>query len=161
MCGSQGASGSGCDDSYGKTTAEMQTLNTFTEAGWDFVETWRVCDGLSYPKLLWQILLGDFVCPDGVNFIDFAVLAKQWRLERLSWDVEPAGGDGITNFLDWAVFADGWGDTTDIDDIFDFAEQWLGFGAWCGDIAPEPDGDGIVDWLDVAAFGEHWLAGVE
>jgi len=35
----------------GKTTAEMQTVFTFSSAGWDFVETW-VMDG--YPKLQWQ-----------------------------------------------------------------------------------------------------------
>ena len=31
MCGSQGDEAAGCDDNYGKTTAEMQTASTFLE----------------------------------------------------------------------------------------------------------------------------------
>ena len=58
----------------GKTTAQMKTLSTFTDAGWDFLgetingteDTWRMCvNGLYYPKLSWQFPPGDFVCPDG------------------------------------------------------------------------------------------------
>ena len=43
----------------GKTTVEMQTANTFLEAGWDFVEEtengtddiWWILDGQNYPRL--------------------------------------------------------------------------------------------------------------
>jgi hypothetical protein len=35
----------------GKTTAQMQTKSTFTDAGWDFVDTWRMW---GYPMLMWQ-----------------------------------------------------------------------------------------------------------
>lgn len=64
----------------GKTTAEMQTRDTFTStsAGWDFVITWDVCDGTNYPVLQWQIPIGDLRCPDGVNMIDFARFAQRW-----------------------------------------------------------------------------------
>jgi len=39
----------------GKTTEEMKTQSTFTDAGWDFTETWKM-DG--YPKLQWQKAYG-------------------------------------------------------------------------------------------------------
>jgi mucin-19 len=38
----------------GKTTADMKTRSTFTDSGWDFVSTWMMCDGISYPHLLWE-----------------------------------------------------------------------------------------------------------
>ena len=62
----------------GKTTAEMMTKNTFTDAGWNFDNVWHICETTNYPKLLWQILPADLVCPDGVNFVDFAFFAKRW-----------------------------------------------------------------------------------
>ena len=47
----------------GMTTAQMQTLSTFTSAGWDFTnetangtnDYWRMCvDGVNYPQLNWE-----------------------------------------------------------------------------------------------------------
>lgn len=46
----------------GRTTAEMQTADTFLEAGWDFVgetdngpnDIWTISEGLGYPRLRWQ-----------------------------------------------------------------------------------------------------------
>ena len=35
----------------GKTTDEMQSLSTFTDAGWDFVDTWYMRD---YPRFIYQ-----------------------------------------------------------------------------------------------------------
>ena len=63
MCGSQsGDFASGCNDRYGKTTAEMQKPNIFMDAGWDFVgqpdgphDIWAVPIGGGYPILWWQI----------------------------------------------------------------------------------------------------------
>jgi hypothetical protein len=154
----------------GKTTAEMQTISTFTSAGWDFVgevingpnEIWDICEGTNYPKLSWQIpLLGDFVCPDGVEMNDLAVLCEQWLLEELSSDVWPEGGDGIVNFFDFAVFANQWQITADFKDLADFTEQWLKTGAnyYIADIAPD-GGDGIVNMLDFAVFANNWLEGL-
>lgn len=175
----------------GRTTEQMQTMSTFTNAGWDFVgestngtdDIWDICEGTNYPKLAWQIPpLGDFVCPDGIEMKDFAVLAKQWLLEKLSADISPDGGDGFVDFLDWAVFANAWQSTSepmsanwnpkcdiapeggngvvDMYDLAAFVDQWLQRGAYCADIAPAPDGDSIVNLLDFAAFTENWLAGV-
>ncbi len=66
MCGTQGDEATGCDDSYGKTTAEMQMANTFLEAGWDFigetdngtVDIWWILEGQDYPRLWWELIEG-------------------------------------------------------------------------------------------------------
>jgi len=49
-------------DGTGKTTVQMQTRSTFTDAGWDFVgesvngtdDIWWILEGRSYPRLWWQ-----------------------------------------------------------------------------------------------------------
>jgi len=44
----------------GETTANMKTLSTFSDATWDIGdgwqsgETWGICDGTTYPFLIWQ-----------------------------------------------------------------------------------------------------------
>ena len=104
-----------------KTTEEMQTQSTFADAGWDFVgedvngtdDFWRMCvDGIDYPKLSWQFLAGDFVCRDGVNLIDFAVLADTWGLSS-----GQAGYNELCDIVD--------DDTIDLDDLAVFVEHWL------------------------------------
>ena len=48
----------------GKTTAKMQTAQTFLEAGWDFVDEtdngtediWWIDEGQDYPRLWWEPL---------------------------------------------------------------------------------------------------------
>jgi hypothetical protein len=164
--------GNGSDPNViGKTTAEMKTRSTFTDAGWDFVgevlngpnDVWRLCeDDVNYPKLSWQFALGDFNCPDGVDVNDLMVVCEQWLLEELSADVWPDGGDGVVDFSDWASFAGGWKGTNDIDELADFAYQWLKTGAnyYIADIAPAREGDGIVNMPDFAALAENWLAGL-
>ena len=71
----------------GESTANMQTATTFTNVGWDFVgetvngpnDIWDICEGMNYPKLSWQIPpMGDFGCPDGVNFFDFSFFSERW-----------------------------------------------------------------------------------
>jgi hypothetical protein len=139
----------------GESTANMQTRSTFTDAGWDFVDTWDICEGTNYPKLTWQISLpGDFGCPDGVDWSDLGVLCEQWLFEELSADVWPEGGDGFVNFLDWAIFADGWQTTVDYDDLADFADQWLGR-VLSADVWPGA-GDQFVDFSDWAVFADAW-----
>jgi hypothetical protein len=61
-CGIQGEDATGCDNIYGKTTIEMQTVGTFINAGWDFVDEtangsddiWWILEGQGYPKLWWE-----------------------------------------------------------------------------------------------------------
>ena len=42
------------DGGVGKTTAEMKTQSTFTDAGWNFDETWIMVEHVSYPLFQWQ-----------------------------------------------------------------------------------------------------------
>ena len=104
-----------------KTTDEMQRRSTFTDEGWDFAgesvngtnDFWRMCvDDIDYPKLSWQFLAGDFVCRDGVDLIDFAVLAETWGLSS-----------GQTGYNDLCDLIDD--DTIDLDDLAVFVENWL------------------------------------
>ena len=66
------------DGGEGRTTYQMQTRNTYINAGWDFVTIWDICERTNYPRFLWQIPAGDFLCPDGVNFFDFSFFAGHW-----------------------------------------------------------------------------------
>ncbi len=92
-----------------------------------------------------------------INLIDYAILANQWMLKKLSFDIAPDNGDGIVNFLDYAGFADGWLNVNDTNDLADFASQWLQRGSFNADITPAPNGDGIVDFSDLAVLCDNWL----
>jgi hypothetical protein len=108
------------DGGVGKTTVEMQTKSTFTDAGWDFVEEavngpndiWDICEGTNYPKFLWQIPIADFICPDGVNFFDYSFFASQWAEENCAVSNDCDGRDldllGSVDIRDLRIFADNW-----------------------------------------------------
>ena len=97
----------------GKTTVQMQTESTYASVGWDFYSIWDICEGANYPVLLWQIPIGDFRCPDGVNFVDYAWFAAHWRQNNCSaanyyclvTDLDLSGSVGLS---DLAIFADNW-----------------------------------------------------
>jgi hypothetical protein len=107
----------------GKTTDEMKTQSTFTDADWDFVgeilngtqDIWRLCtDGTHYPQLSWYYYsMGDFKCPDGVNFKDYAALAKAWQSSpgNANWnpicDISDPN-DSVINNLDLTVLCENW-----------------------------------------------------
>ncbi len=38
----------------GENTAEMKTLSTFTDTGWDFADIWWMVEGVTYPLLSWH-----------------------------------------------------------------------------------------------------------
>ena len=98
------------------------TQSTFTSAGWDFIgetgngteDLWRMCvDGVDYPRLTWEYVQGgDFVCPDGVNSVDFSVLAHYWHETDCAAldDCEGADMDlsGAVDFGDVAAVAESW-----------------------------------------------------
>ena len=105
----------------GKTTAEMQTESTFTDAGWDFVgevingpnDIWTICEGADYPKLTWQFVTGDFDGDDDIDFVDFDMFAAHW-LEADSSFYCGGGGTDLTN--------DG---QVGLNDLREFTEHWL------------------------------------
>jgi hypothetical protein len=97
----------------GKTTAEMKTINTYLAVNWDFVQTWTICEGLNYPVLLQQIPITDFLCPDGVEFIDFAYFAARWHRQGCTpangnCEGADVDGSGTVDFLDFEIFAKRW-----------------------------------------------------
>jgi hypothetical protein len=108
------------DGGEGKTTAEMKTKSTFTDAGWDFVgetingpnDVWRMCvDGVDYPLLSWQ-LVPDFVCLDGVDFFDLEFLVESW-LRNCDYfnnfcNYVDINYNGLVNFDDFAILASHW-----------------------------------------------------
>jgi hypothetical protein len=97
----------------GRTTAEMKLVDTYLTQNWDFWNVWTICEGVNYPVLLWQIPLGDFRCPDGVDFLDFATFALHWRQENcgavnLNCDGADFDGSGSVGYGDLALFAENW-----------------------------------------------------
>ncbi len=105
----------------GKTTAEMQTLSTFLEAGWDFVgetengteDIWSICEGTNYPRFVWQIAAGDFVCPDGITIDDFSFFMEHW----LDDNCDLSNGYCQGTDLDQSG-------TVDVNDLEIFFENW-------------------------------------
>ena len=108
------ATSAGYSGVVGKTTAEMQMQSTFTEAGWDFITPiWDICEGTNYPKLTWQIPpMGDFLCPDGVNFFDYSFFAGHWAEENCAVSNDCDGRDfdllGSVDINDLRIFVDNW-----------------------------------------------------
>jgi uncharacterized membrane protein len=176
--------GSGSSDGiYGRTTTQMKQHATFTEYpyAWDFVsetangtnDYWRMCiDGVSYPKLKFEFAQTDYICPDGVDFSDYAMFAAQW----LQTDYGDANGleltdDGIVNFDEFAIMASLWkvvgcgscngadynndGDI-DEDDLKVLGQNWLRTDY--GDVGGiDITGDGKVDYEELNIFAEEWL----
>ncbi|UCG55589.1 MAG: hypothetical protein JSU70_12050 [Phycisphaerales bacterium] len=71
MCGN----GTDCDDSHGRTTAEMKRQATFSQ--WDFTEVWGMAEGQTYPFLR-RHLLGDLNQDYRIDVLDLALLAGNW-----------------------------------------------------------------------------------
>ncbi|GAH46572.1 unnamed protein product [marine sediment metagenome] len=65
----------------GKTTAEMKTVSTFLDAGWDLVAIWNIEEGQIYP-LLRKYLAVDTNYDNKVDFADFAAFADNWLQSR-------------------------------------------------------------------------------
>ena len=78
MCGNEHPL---CDNSYGKTTDEMQTRSTFTDTGWDFINVWGIGENQTYPYLR-TFLAGDINKDGIVNFLDLSIMANQWMEEQ-------------------------------------------------------------------------------
>jgi hypothetical protein len=109
----------------GKTTAEMQTVSTFVDAGlpdapgWDFVaesqngteDIWAICEGVDYPHLAWEFVIGDFDADGDTDFADFCILAEHWLAADGSFWCDQGcdlTNDGSVNCQDLMVFLDNW-----------------------------------------------------
>ncbi len=82
---------------------------------------------------------------------------------QYSRNLDPENGTGIELISIAPIAGDFEPADYDVDasDFAVLAEQWMLSGVLEADIAPEPNGDGVVDELDVKLFVENWLAGVE
>ncbi|AQQ70164.1 GLUG domain protein [Limihaloglobus sulfuriphilus] len=97
----------------GKTTAQMQDINTFLNAGWDYVnesengnmEIWYQTLG-GYPVLYWQAAAGDINCDGVVDLADFTRMVDYWLLAnddmaegyRLLGDINHDGSVDLADF---------------------------------------------------------------
>jgi hypothetical protein len=141
------------DAGTGETTAEMQSLLTYLTAGWDFVgksydgtdTVWKMCCGRpSYPRLAWeQILVGDFVDPEGVGFEDLAFLAQHW-LQTVALPCDSPDLDFYTriDMKDFALLAQDWrrgARQTIFETTLDTQPAWTAEGLWQFGV---PDGRG-------------------
>jgi len=98
------------DGVTGKTTPEMMTRLTFTNADWDFASTWAICEGTNYPRLKWQIPAKDWVCPDGVGTDDLLYLAERWMASTPETvGAADGNGDGRVDLEDLGILSENWG----------------------------------------------------
>ncbi len=68
----------------GKTTAEMQTRSTFTDAGWDFTTpVWTIDEGVDYPRLWWETSPLLHAEPE----------ITLWTTNTIIWDPVPGAND--------------------------------------------------------------------
>jgi hypothetical protein len=163
----------------GKTTAQMQTLSTFTSADWDFdpndgdAADWMMLrENEDYPRLVWQMIYpGDVAGLYGVDMEDLNVLIEYW-LE--TWHVKAdIVDDSIVNLMDLSVIGQNWmltecgdcngaditGDgNVDIQDTAVFADQWL-FQENPDCQQADIDNSGKVDLGDFAIFAADWMQG--
>jgi hypothetical protein len=81
----------------GKTTSQMKTRSTFTNAGWDFVgekgngpnDVWWILDGKDYPRLWWQLPVDDFNdCNAAPLWIAYQPQPQQAHLEEVNGRLE-------------------------------------------------------------------------
>ncbi|MBN1125778.1 MAG: hypothetical protein JXA82_12280 [Sedimentisphaerales bacterium] len=106
------------DGGVGKTTLQMQTLSTFTNSGWDFLDTdgdpaiWMMLrPGEDYPRLAWQeIIPGDIAGLYGVDAIDFSELATHWQQSSCPTDCEDSDIDqnGQVDVQDLLLMSEHW-----------------------------------------------------
>ncbi|UCH90122.1 MAG: right-handed parallel beta-helix repeat-containing protein [Thermoplasmata archaeon] len=127
----------------GKTTSEMKTKSTFTDAGWDFNEIWNIEDGLTYPFLKWRIypLIPDagedqtVIEDDTVSFTG-KVYYKVSDL-RAVWPVDISGNG--------KYLAAGWDKNVSFFDITSNEPLWsYNTGGRVGDLKLSEDGHHLV-----------------
>lgn len=132
------------DGGEGKSTSEMQNMWMYFDAGWDFKgemangtdDVWKMCCGRPvYPKLSWeQVLAGDFVEPEGVDFRDLAFLAEHWLATvGLPCNSPDLTVDGRIDIKDFSLMAHHWrrgAKKVIFDTSLDEPQGWTAEGQW-------------------------------
>jgi len=100
------------NNAIGLPTEQMQIASTFIDAGWDFIDIWAICEGTNYPRLQWLILPADFLCPDGVDFIDYTHFSDYWLNVDCAYSNDCEGADfdlsGCVDSSDLKTFSNCW-----------------------------------------------------
>jgi formylglycine-generating enzyme required for sulfatase activity len=105
-----GSAGSNYYGSVGKVTAQLQTLSTFTDAGWDFDNTWYINNGFDYPKLT-EPLAGDLDDNNYVNLYDFMLMSAAWSTSVGDTNYNPAcdlSGNQTIDLADLVALTEDW-----------------------------------------------------
>ena len=81
------------DKGIPKTTVEMMTRSTFTDAGWDFQEVWWMLEDEIYPQLQWfpqefALHLHHEAESDGWNFVSFNLRLERGQPEAVLREIE-------------------------------------------------------------------------
>jgi len=112
---------SGPNNGYGTPLSDEEMKQQSSFVGWDFTnetangtnDYWRMCvDGVDYPRLNWESIAGDFMCPDGVNVEDLDYFVQRWLLGDCASSNYCGGADidgsGVVDSADFAIFAQHW-----------------------------------------------------
>jgi hypothetical protein len=92
----------------------MHTESTYTNAGWDFNDIWSICEGTGYPRLFYQQFTApDYLCPEGVDFIDYSFFADYYGLT------------GCIDYNDCNSTDLDFSGAVDINDVNIFTDYWL------------------------------------
>ena len=151
-----------------KTSFEMQSIGTYLDAGWDFVDEningnediWHMPNGtFGYPMLEWQKdIPGDISGRYSVDIEDFSEISSSWMskyyLEDLeilasNWLSEPVMIPPPTLALHYSL------DSTDVDDSSEYGRNGTAFGEIRlieGIDGNCYDFDGVNDYIEVAGF---------
>ncbi|MCE5186340.1 MAG: LamG domain-containing protein [Planctomycetaceae bacterium] len=98
---------------YGRTTAQMKSASTYVSAdrdamSWDLETVWSLCEGTNYPRLRWQVPAGDWTCPDGIQFNDFADLAQCWMQAESPCSLVDTDQSGLVDAGELYMLAQNW-----------------------------------------------------
>ena len=167
--------GGGPDNGYGEPLTDIEMKQQASFLDWDFNGVWAICEGTNYPRLIWSIPAGDFLCPDGVTFIDYSYFADHWLWSDYG-DVNglELSGNGKIENADFALFASWWGQAScgdcggadyTGDYAVDSADLQILFVDWLetdyGDCeGAELTGDGFGSIDDALTFSNQWLTGL-
>jgi Concanavalin A-like lectin/glucanases superfamily/Dockerin type I domain/The GLUG motif len=111
---------SGPHNSYGIPLSDTQMKQRASFVDWDFLgetadgtaDIWTICEGIDYPHLVWEYGLHkpDLNGDKFVNFIDFALLAHDWRQTSNPCNPKSSdiSNDGQININDLAMLANYW-----------------------------------------------------
>ena len=87
------------------------------------------------------------------------MLADEWLLGLLGFDVWPESRDGVVNWGDFAVMANTAWAAGPPYELAAFADEWLKMGTVYDDLAPA-GGDGFFNLYDFSALAASWMSGI-